>query len=175
VKEHQTTAPINTATRYFDSNFVWYRLHSPGFVSCALHSCYVLQNHNFLLSVMMSKLCNFLLRSLLNGITMYNIHMFNHLLLSVQLKNVIHCLFNLLRIKDLYMFWAMLVHPQEVLHKWHLVYCVCVMSVGCTRIGVLLYWYAMMHSQHNIKFCYYFGHTCHKDFLKDFIIQSGNS
>jgi hypothetical protein len=33
-------------------------------------------------------------------------------------------LFNLSRIKDLYMFWALLAHPQEVLHKQHLVYCV---------------------------------------------------
>jgi hypothetical protein len=27
-------------------------------------------------------------------------------------------------------------HPQEELYKRHLVYCVRVMSVGCTRIGV---------------------------------------
>jgi hypothetical protein len=32
------------------------------------------------------------------------------------------------------MFRALLAHPQEVLHKQHLVYCVRVMSVGCTRI-----------------------------------------
>jgi hypothetical protein len=43
-----------------------------------------------------------------------------------------HYLFNLLRIKGLYMFRALLAHPQEVLHKRHLVYCVRVMSVGCT-------------------------------------------
>jgi hypothetical protein len=36
------------------------------------------------------------------------------------------------------MFRALLVHPQEVLHKRHLVYCVRVMSVGCTRVGVKL-------------------------------------
>jgi hypothetical protein len=29
------------------------------------------------------------------------------------------------------MFRALLVHPQEALHKRHLVYCVCVMSVDC--------------------------------------------
>jgi hypothetical protein len=29
------------------------------------------------------------------------------------------------------MFGALLAHPQEVLHKQHLVYCVRVMSVGC--------------------------------------------
>jgi hypothetical protein len=52
--------------------------------------------------------------------------------------NVMYFLFNLLRIKGLYMFRTILVHPQETLHKQHLVYCVRVMSVGCTRIGVEL-------------------------------------
>jgi hypothetical protein len=37
---------------------------------------------------------------------------------------------------DLYMFRALLAHPQEVQHKRQLVYCVRVMSVGFTRIGV---------------------------------------
>jgi hypothetical protein len=50
--------------------------------------------------------------------------------------NVMQILLNLLRIKDLYMFQALLAHPQEVLNKRHLVYCGRVMSVGCTRIGV---------------------------------------
>jgi hypothetical protein len=45
--------------------------------------------------------------------------------------NVIHILFNLLRIKGLYMFRALLSHPQEGLNKRHLVYCVRVISVGC--------------------------------------------
>jgi hypothetical protein len=44
--------------------------------------------------------------------------------------NVMHFLFNLLRIKGLYMFRAILAHPQEALHKLHLVYCVRVMSGG---------------------------------------------
>jgi hypothetical protein len=48
--------------------------------------------------------------------------------------NVMHFLFNLLRIKSLYMFRALLPHPQETLHKRQLVYCVRTMSVGCTRI-----------------------------------------
>jgi hypothetical protein len=54
--------------------------------------------------------------------------------------NVMHFLFNLLRIKGLYMFQALLAHPQEARHQRHLVYvyCVCVMSFGCTRIGVEL-------------------------------------
>jgi hypothetical protein len=39
-----------------------------------------------------------------------------------------HFLFILLRIKDLYMFRALLAHPQEVLHKRRLVYCVRVVS-----------------------------------------------
>jgi hypothetical protein len=41
---------------------------------------------------------------------------------------VIHFLFSLLRIKGLYMFRALLAHPQEALHKRHLVYCVCHVS-----------------------------------------------
>jgi hypothetical protein len=46
--------------------------------------------------------------------------------------NVMNILFNLLRIKDLYMFRALLAHPQETLHTWHLIYCLRVTSVGCT-------------------------------------------
>jgi hypothetical protein len=46
--------------------------------------------------------------------------------------NVMQFLFNLLRIKGLYMFRALLAHLQEALQKRHLVYCVCVMSVGCS-------------------------------------------
>jgi hypothetical protein len=52
--------------------------------------------------------------------------------------NVMHILFNLLRIKGLYMFRSLLAHPQEALNKQHLVYCVRVMSADCTRIGVEL-------------------------------------
>jgi hypothetical protein len=33
---------------------------------------------------------------------------------------------------------ALIAHPQEALHNRHLVYCVRVTSVGCTRIGVEL-------------------------------------
>jgi hypothetical protein len=36
------------------------------------------------------------------------------------------------------MFRALLAHPQEVLHKQHLVYCVRVESVGCTKVKVEL-------------------------------------
>jgi hypothetical protein len=49
-----------------------------------------------------------------------------------------HCLFNLLRIKCLYMFRKFLARLQEVLHKRHLVYCVHVTSVDFTRNGVEL-------------------------------------
>jgi hypothetical protein len=38
--------------------------------------------------------------------------------------NVMKFLFNLLRMKGLYMFRALLTHPQEAPHKRHLVYCV---------------------------------------------------
>jgi hypothetical protein len=46
-----------------------------------------------------------------------------------------HFLFSLLRIKGLYMFWALLAHPRQVMHKQQLVYGVRVMSVGCTNIA----------------------------------------
>jgi hypothetical protein len=52
--------------------------------------------------------------------------------------NVMHFLFNLLSIKGLYMFRALLAHPQEALHKPHLVYCMRVMSVGCTSSTSIL-------------------------------------
>jgi hypothetical protein len=45
--------------------------------------------------------------------------------------NVLHFSFSLLRIKSLYMFRALLAHPNDSLHKRYLVYCVRVMSVGC--------------------------------------------
>jgi hypothetical protein len=50
--------------------------------------------------------------------------------------NVMHFSFSLFRIKDLYMFRALLAHPQEVLHKRHLVYCVRIMSVGCGTVAL---------------------------------------
>jgi hypothetical protein len=50
--------------------------------------------------------------------------------------NVTYFLFSLLRIKGLYMFRALLADPQEPMHKGHLVYCVRVMSAGCTRTAV---------------------------------------
>jgi hypothetical protein len=50
--------------------------------------------------------------------------------------NMMHFLFNSVRIKGLYMFQALLAHPQEAPNKRHLVYCVRVMSVDCTRIEV---------------------------------------
>jgi hypothetical protein len=52
--------------------------------------------------------------------------------------NAMQFLFSLLRLKGLYMFQALIAHPQEVLNKWHLVYYVFVISVGCTRIEVKL-------------------------------------
>jgi hypothetical protein len=40
-----------------------------------------------------------------------------------------HFLFNLLKVMGRYTFRALLAHPQEVLNKRHLVYCVYVMSL----------------------------------------------
>jgi hypothetical protein len=62
-------------------------------------------------------------------LTMYHTYQYSE-------TNVMNILFSLLRIKGLYVFRALLAHPQEALHKQHLVYCVRVMSVACTRIGV---------------------------------------
>jgi hypothetical protein len=42
--------------------------------------------------------------------------------------------FNLLRIKDLYMFRALPAYLQEALNKQDLVYCVRVMSIGHTML-----------------------------------------
>jgi hypothetical protein len=47
-----------------------------------------------------------------------------------------HSLFNPLRINGIYTLRTLPAHPQEVLHKRHLVYCVRVLSVGCTRTEV---------------------------------------
>jgi hypothetical protein len=47
--------------------------------------------------------------------------------------NMMHFLFNLLRIKGLYIFQTLLAYPQEALCKQHFVYCVRVMSVGCCQ------------------------------------------
>jgi hypothetical protein len=44
--------------------------------------------------------------------------------------------FHLLRMKCLYMFQALLAHPQETLNKRHLVYCVRVMSDGRGTVAV---------------------------------------
>jgi hypothetical protein len=52
--------------------------------------------------------------------------------------NVMRFSFNLLRIKGPYMFRALLAHPQEALHKLHLVYCVRIMSVGWGTVAVKL-------------------------------------
>jgi hypothetical protein len=71
-----------------------------------------------------------------------NVFQLNILLTVYQYSetNVMHFIFNLLRIKGLYMFRTLLADPQEALHKRHLVqvYCMRVMSVGCTRIGPIL-------------------------------------
>jgi hypothetical protein len=59
-----------------------------------------------------------------------------HALYQYSETNVMHLLFSLLRIKSFYMFRALLAHPQDTPHKRHLVCCVRVMLVGCTRIEV---------------------------------------
>jgi hypothetical protein len=51
---------------------------------------------------------------------------------------VIHISLNLLKIKGLHMFRALLAHPQEAPHKRHLVYCVRIMPIGCGTVAVSL-------------------------------------
>jgi hypothetical protein len=52
--------------------------------------------------------------------------------------NVMHFLFHLLKINGLYMFRALVAHPQEAIQKQHLVYCMRGISVGCTKVKVSL-------------------------------------
>jgi hypothetical protein len=61
--------------------------------------------------------------------------------------NLMHFLFSLLRIKGLYMFRALLAHPQDALHKRHLVSCMRVMSVGYTRCSQLTYVTRTQHTK----------------------------
>jgi hypothetical protein len=64
---------------------------------------------------------------------------------------VIHFSFSLLRIKGIYMFPALLAHPQEVLYKRYLVYCVRIMSVDCGMIAVKLQsWHSQLHYTHAV-------------------------
>jgi hypothetical protein len=58
------------------------------------------------------------------------------LLAASDLTNMMHFSFNLLRIKGLYMFRALLAHPQEATHKRHFVYCVR-MSVVCGTVATV--------------------------------------
>jgi hypothetical protein len=54
-------------------------------------------------------------------------------------------LLGLLRSMGHYKFRALPTHTQDVLHKRHLVYCVRVMTVGCTAISA-----ANLHNTHAI-------------------------
>jgi hypothetical protein len=60
--------------------------------------------------------------------------------------NVMHFLFNLLRIKGLYMFRALLAHPQEALNKRHLLYCVRVVS--WLQHPILVQWSVPLGTDH---------------------------
>jgi hypothetical protein len=61
-----------------------------------------------------------------------------YLLRRCSENNVMRFLFGLLRTKGIYVFLTLLAHPREALHKRHLVYCLRVMSVGCSRVKVEL-------------------------------------
>jgi hypothetical protein len=65
--------------------------------------------------------------------------------------NAMHFSFILLRINGLYMFRALLAHPQKALKKQHLVYCMRVMSVGCGTTAVKLQsWHNQLAYARNI-------------------------
>jgi hypothetical protein len=66
------------------------------------------------------------------GFAIFQAHQYNE-------TNVMHFSFNVLRIKGLYMFRALLAHLQEALHKRYLVYCLRRMSVGCAALQLTLY------------------------------------
>jgi hypothetical protein len=57
----------------------------------------------------------------------------------ISVANVMHFSFNLLRIKGLYMFRALLAHPQEALHTRHLVYCVRIVKLQSWHSQLTLY------------------------------------
>jgi hypothetical protein len=79
------------------------------------------------------------------SVSTYNIYQYNE-------TNVTHFPFNLLRIKSLYMFRALLAHPQEVLHKRHMVYCVRVLrqlaAPGLGSTPILVQWSAPKGTDH---------------------------
>jgi hypothetical protein len=60
--------------------------------------------------------------------------------------NVVQFLFNLLRIKGLYMFRALIDHPQEVLHNgtWYIACLLCQLAAS----GLKWNWKCRFHSNH---------------------------
>jgi hypothetical protein len=83
-------------------------------------------------------------RLTLNGVLKYSVKKGDSELAETDVlykyseTNVMQFFFSLLKILGLYMFPALLPHPQEVLNKQHLVYCVRIMSVGCGTVAVKL-------------------------------------
>jgi hypothetical protein len=74
---------------------------------------------------------------------------------------VMNILLNLLRIKGLYIFRALLAHPQEALNKRHLVYYMSVMSVGCTTIGAELHsWRKQLTTRTQYTKCCLWSASC---------------
>jgi hypothetical protein len=55
-----------------------------------------------------------------------------------------------IRVNGLYMFRELLANPHEALHNRHLVYCVGVMAVGCTRVEVFNPGAANCYNKHAI-------------------------
>jgi hypothetical protein len=78
--------------------------------------------------------------------------------------NVMHFSFNLLSIKGLYMFRALLAHPQEALQKRYLVQCVRVKSVGSST-PTLVAQFLVIHTRVycfsiNLKYFMFLSSNC---------------
>jgi hypothetical protein len=65
--------------------------------------------------------------------------------------NVMNFLFNLLRIKNIYMFRALLTHPQEAIHTWRLVYCLSVILVGRTKCRLCSTFWGWASNARNVQ------------------------
>jgi hypothetical protein len=80
-------------------------------------------------------MCLFKLSHTTNLITIFLMFRWPYIIVyQYNETNVMHFSFSLLRIKGLYMFRALLAHPQDALHKRQLIYCVRIMSVGCGTV-----------------------------------------
>jgi hypothetical protein len=102
----------------------WWFLHAPYILlfRCMLSALYIC-HHSYMLYIRVHII------PLVCAICPVNVIALMWAASSIQYSenNVMHFLFSLLRIKDLYMFQALVAHSQDSLHKRHLVCCTCVL------------------------------------------------